>query len=157
MEKLHEFALRHTVVDIDVLIDLLSQLEEGECDRIVEALCGIANPSEVEMSLPEKGNFYNDNNMSICTRIGYNYVKGEVSFRYTRRDYRRFKTEDDAKKFQETGDYSYGRSECYSTPSEGFPHIAYRDSLKQSKCSVGQWIDEIRRHEKMENQAILSI
>ena len=157
MEKLHAFALRHIIVNVDTLIDLLSQLDDAESDRIVEALCGINNPAEIEAQLPKIGNLHNNKDLSICIFESYNYVQDKVKYRYISRDYRRFKTEEAAKKFQDTGDYSYGTSECNQTPTETHPFIAYRDRMCVSSCDSSRWIRDIREHEKLENQSFLDV
>lgn len=157
MEKLHEFALRHVTINVDVLINLLSQLDSDESDRIVEALCDINDPSEIVERLPRRGNFHNNKDYSICVFESYNYVQDKVRYRYITRNYRRFKTEEDANKYQETGDYSYGRSECNSEPSETHPFLAYRDVINVSSCDSDRWISTIKEHEKLDEQKFLDV
>lgn len=139
-QKLLTFALKHTVIageTVDKLNDLLSQLPEDQYARIVMALADLEDPAEVAKSIPRVSNVKRDPTTSLCYFEEFNYVQGDVRYVYVNRDIRAFRTQEDADKYKETGDYDYRN--ISNKVDEEHPFEAYRDRVCRGGCTLGAW------------------
>ena len=132
--NIFNFALNHADINKTILCTLCDQMDEEMRERFVNALIGIVDMDEIERKISR---YSSDRNGERWTFESYNYLLDRVYYTYEHKDKRYFKTQEDADKFAETGDYDYGKSKYCEEGEYNIKAIFSRPS--SSYTSLYNW------------------
>jgi hypothetical protein len=134
MLEIYKFALSQGKILGDRLIEALAST-----DVVLEATCaailGLINPDEVIAKLPKTVKSKNGN---IRTMTSANFYRQIVYYDDTYSSERYFQTEEEAKKYAETGDYDYRTSSNYK--KDEYPFLGVKIYQSSGDCSFDEWL-----------------
>lgn len=131
MKNIINYALKHGEINRDMLVAMVSQMDEDMAIRFTEAVLGLTT----ETTVPSSATVYGHDN---CRFIGYNYLKDLVEYKYDEEVTRYFKTKEDADEFNENETYRWSGVRC---ATDEYKFEGKRVFTEKSTCPLPVWLE----------------
>ena len=134
MKNIISYALKNGENNKDMLVAMVSQMDEDMAIRFTEAILGIA----VQEEIPEVSKVYDHNN---CRFLGYNYLKDVVEYEYEEEVTRYFKTEKEADEFSDGNSYRWAGERRIS---DEYQYEGKRVFTEKETCQLARWLEGVK-------------
>ena len=131
MKNIINYALKHGEINKDMLVAMVSQMDDEMAVRFTEAILGIA----FQEVIPEVSKVYDHDN---CRLLGYNYLKDVVEYEYEDEVTRYFKTEKEADEFSDGKSYRWAGERRIS---DEYKYEGKHVFTEKDTCQLTRWLE----------------